>query len=181
MAKIAVLVAEDFEDSELSIPMKRLVEAGHTVEVLGVQARQKLVGKHGKAKVKTDARIVDHEPEEYDALLIPGGHSPDNLRAYPPAVEFVKCFAELGQPIAAICHGPQLLIEAGVVRGRKMTAWDSVRTDLRNAGADVFDEPVVEDEQFITSREPADLEAFCAALLHQLVIRGPRQAAHPVA
>jgi protease I len=171
MAKIAVLVGPEYEDSELMVPLKRLTEAGHEVEILGVEAGRELVGKRGKTKVKVDAAVADRRPEQYDALLIPGGHSPDHLRTDKDVIQFVKGFGTLGRPIAAVCHAPQLLIEADLVRGRRMTSWPSVRTDLRNAGADVVDEEVVEDGAFITSRKPEDLEAFSRALLDRLAHR----------
>lgn len=168
MAKIAVLLGDEFEDSEFAKPVERLEKAGHRVEVLGAEAKEKLEGKRGKKKVKTDRAIADADPSEYDALLIPGGHSPDHLRIHAPAVDFVKRFDRLGRPMAVICHGPQLLIEAGIVRGRTMTSWPSVWTDLRNAGANVVDREVVEDGHLITSRKPDDLDAFSDALLRRL-------------
>ena len=168
MAKIAALVGPEFEDAELSQPMKALKDAGHEVELLGTEAAQKLEGKRGKEKVKTDAAVTDRRPEDYDALLIPGGHSPDNLRTDENVVSFVRRFAATGRPMAVICHGPQLLIEAGVVKGRTLTSWPSVRTDLKNAGAHVVDREVCEDGNLITSRKPDDLEAFSKALLSRL-------------
>jgi protease I len=168
MAKIAVLVGPEYEDSELLVPVKRLTEAGHQVELLGTDAGRELVGKRGKSKVQVDAAVKDRRPEDYDAVLIPGGHSPDHLRIDKNMVEFVRRSADAGRPIAAVCHGPQLLIEADLVRGRRMTSWPSVRTDLRNAGAEVVDEEVVEDGPFITSRKPEDLDAFSQALLRRL-------------
>jgi protease I len=180
MAKIAVLVGPEYEDSELLVPLKRLSEAGHEVEILGTEAGRELVGKKGKTKVRVDTAVADRRPEQYDALLIPGGHSPDHLRTDKNVIELVKGFARLGRPIAAICHGPQLLIEADLVRGRRMTSWPSVRTDLRNAGAEVVDAEVVEDGAFITSRKPDDLEAFSEALLRRLAEREGRSAGQSV-
>jgi protease I len=174
MAKIAVLIGQEYEDSELTIPVERLKQAGHEVELLGVEAGQEITGKNGKAKVKVEAAVGSRRPDQYDALLIPGGHSPDHLRMEEKVVDFVKGFGATGRPIAAVCHGPQLLIEAGLVRGRTMTAWPSVRTDLRNAGAEVVDREVVEDGPIITSRQPEDLEAFSRALLGQIERRTGR-------
>jgi protease I len=162
------------------IPLKRLTEAGHQVELLGAGAGRELVGKRGKTKVQVDASVADRKPEDYDALVIPGGHSPDHLRTDRQVVAFVKRFGAIGRPIAAVCHGPQLLIEADLVRGRRMTAWPSVRTDLRNAGAEVVDEEVVEDGALITSRKPDDLEAFSRALLDRLAHREGRSAGQAV-
>ena len=174
MAKIAVLVGQEYEDSELLIPVKRLTDAGHEVELLGVDAGRELVGLKGKTKVRVDAAVGQRKPEDYDALLIPGGHSPDHLRTESDVIDFVKAFGAIGRPIAAVCHGPQLLIEADLVRGRRMTAWPSVRTDLRNAGAVVVDEEVVRDGAFITSRKPEDLDAFTRELLARLEQREGR-------
>jgi protease I len=179
MAKIACLVGPEFEDSELAIPVRRLKDADHEVELLGSEGGQELAGKRGKEVVTTDAAVKERRPDQYDALLIPGGHSPDNLRIHRDVVQFVREFGATGRPIAAVCHGPQLLIEAGLVEGVRMTSWPSVMTDLRNAGAAVVDEQVVEDRQFITSRKPDDLEAFSRALIarllegEQLVLAGP--------
>lgn len=164
-AKIAVLLGPDFEDSEFTHPVAKLREAGHEVEVLGTEANQTLEGKRHKAKVETDAAVGERQSEDYDAVLIPGGYSPDKLRTDEQMVRFVRDFDRLKRPIAAICHGPQLLIEADVVKGRTMTSWPSVRTDLRNAGAEVVDRAVCKDGHFITSRKPDDLDEFTTALL----------------
>ena len=174
MAKIAVLVGPEYEDTELMVPLKRLTEADHQVELLGTDAGRELVGKRGKTKVQVDAAVSDRRAEDYDALLIPGGHSPDHLRTSREVIEFVKQFGALGRPIAAICHGPQLLVEADLVRDHKMTAWPSVRTDLKNAGAEVVDEEVVVDGAFITSRKPEDADAFARALIDRLEHREGR-------
>ena len=166
--KIAVLLASDFEDSELTQPVEALRAAGHEVEILGSRSGESLEGKQGEASVTTDGAAKDSDPSTYDALLIPGGYSPDQLRTDEDVVDFVRRFASLGRPIAAVCHGPQLLIEAGVVAGKTMTSWPSVRTDLKNAGASVVDEEVCVDGRWITSRNPDDLPAFSRALLAQL-------------
>lgn len=166
--KIAVLLADEFEDSELTRPVDALEGAGHEVTIVGTEASQRLEGKQGDAVVTTDASIADCEPESFDALLIPGGHSPDHLRTDERMVAFTKAMVAADKPVAAVCHGPQLLIEAGVVSGKRMTSFESVRTDLRNAGADVVDEEVVIDMPFITSRKPDDLDAFGEAMLARL-------------
>jgi len=165
MARVAVLLASEYEDVELTHPVAKLREAGHEVEVLGTKANQTLEGKNHRAKVETDAAVADRKVEDYDALLIPGGHSPDKLRMDDDMVRFVRDFERLKRPIAAICHGPQLLIQGGIVDGRKMTSWPSVWTDLRNAGAEVVDQAVCKDDNLITSRKPDDLDAFTSALL----------------
>jgi protease I len=167
MAKIAMLLADDFEDSEFRIPFDRLTENGHRVEVLGSE-RKTVKGKKGDEEVRLDGRVSDHAPDDYDALVIPGGYSPDHLRMDPSVVDFVKLFSRSGKPVAAVCHGPQLLVEADVVKGYTLTSWPSVRTDLENAGARWVDEEVVVDEPFITSRKPQDLEAFSTTLLTRL-------------
>ncbi len=168
MAKIAVLLAEDFEDSEYQQPVEALKRDGHQVEVLATSRSESLTGKRGNVKVDADAEISSRKPEDFDALLIPGGYSPDHLRIDQHAVDFVRRFDKLKRPLAAICHGPQLLIEADITRGRTVTSWPSVRTDLRNAGAVVVDQDVCEDGHLITSRKPDDLPAFSAALQKQL-------------
>jgi protease I len=165
MAKVAVLLGPEFEDTEFTHPVAKLREAGHQVEVLGTKANETLEGKRHETKVETNAAVGDRQSKDYDALLIPGGHSPDNLRTDEQMVRFVRDFDRLQRPIAAICHGPQLLIEAGVVEGRTMTSWPSVRTDLRNAGANVVDSALCRDGNLITSRKPDDLDEFTAALL----------------
>lgn len=165
MARIAIALADGFEDSEFSVPCERLREAGHEVTVFGIQAGETVTGKRGKASHRLDAGAAALAPENFDALLIPGGHSPDRLRTDPGVVDFTRRFLASGKPVAAICHGPQLLIETGLIEGRRLTSWPSVRTDLINAGAEWVDQEVVSDGNLITSRKPADLPAFCAALL----------------
>ncbi len=164
---VAVVVGPDFEDSELTVPVERLREAGYRCDLVGGEAGSVLEGKKGLTVV-TDKAVADCAVSDYDALVIPGGYSPDQLRTLPPMVAFARDFARAGKPVAAICHGPQLLIEAAVVEGRRMTSWPSVRTDLINAGARWEDSEVVVDEFLVTSRKPADLEAFSRALLEQL-------------
>jgi protease I len=168
MARIAFVVGEDFEDSELRVPLDGLRQAGHSVEILGDKAGTELKGKKGKETITTDAAAETRDPDSFDALVIPGGYSPDHLRTSVGVVSFVRDFAATGKPIAAVCHGPQLLIEAEVVRGKRMTSWPSVRTDLENAGARWEDAEVVVDEPIITSRKPADLPAFTRAILEHL-------------
>ncbi|MCA9674848.1 MAG: DJ-1/PfpI/YhbO family deglycase/protease [Kofleriaceae bacterium] len=168
MSKVALLVADEFEDTELAEAKARLEDAGHDVEVLGLAAGVELVGKHGRERVVTDARVADRRAIDYDAVVIPGGRSPRRLRTEPVVVAFVAAAAARRIPIAAICHGPQLLIAAGVVRGHRMTAWRSVWDELHDAGARVLDAEVVEDGPFITSRSSHDAPAFVDALLHRL-------------
>ena len=168
MAKIAMLIGADFEDSEVTVPRSRLEEAGHEVVPLGSRAGETVTGKRGKASVEVQDAASDRDPDEFDALLIPGGYSPDHLRMDRDVVAFVLDFSATGKPIAAVCHGPQLLIEADLVRGKQVTSWPSVRRDLENAGAVWVDREVVIDDPLITSRKPDDLGAFSDALLSAL-------------
>jgi protease I len=169
--KIAIVAADGVERIELEEPRGALRGAGAHTEVLSIhhgkiEARQSDTEPAGSIPV--DRLVVDASAEDYDALLLPGGTvNPDKLRMNPDAVAFVKAFAATGKPVAAICHGPWTLVEADVVRGRRMTSWPSIRTDLRNAGAEVVDEVVCVDGQYTTSRSPADLPAFCPAIVAQ--------------
>jgi len=164
MARIAMPLAEGFEDSEFSVPYERLTDAGHDVVVIGNEGGAKVEGKRGESSAEVEATADELRAEEFDALVIPGGQSPDHLRTNAELVAFVRRFWETGRPVAAVCHGPQLLIEADVVRGKTLTSWPSVRKDLENAGAHWVDREVVEDGSLITSRKPEDLDAFCRAL-----------------
>jgi protease I len=167
-AKIACLLASGFEDSEFRIPYDRLRAAGYTVEIIGLKAGEELKGYKGKETVKAEKGIDQVKPQDYQALLIPGGQSPDHLRADPRVVQFVKAFDALKRPVAAVCHGPQLLLSARLVRGRTLTAWKTVQGDLEQAGAKVLDQAVVIDQNWITSRQPEDLEMFSEALIQAL-------------
>lgn len=168
MAKIAMPLAEDFEDSEFKQPYDRLRTAGHEVTVLGSEGSSTVKGKRGEHTATIDCRADQVKASDFDALVIPGGYSPDHLRTDAAMVEFVRSFGGLDRPIAAVCHGPQLLIEADLVRGKRMTSWPSVRKDLENAGATWVDEEVCVDGSLITSRKPSDLEAFTRTLLQRL-------------
>jgi protease I len=165
---IACILTDGFEDSEFRIPYDRLREAGYEVEIIGTEAGQSFDGKSKNETAKADVGIDDADATAYQGLLIPGGHSPDQLRADQRFVDFVKAFDATGRPLAAVCHGPQLLLTAGLVRGRTLTAWSTVQGDLRQAGAEVRDESVVVDGNLITSRKPDDLEAFSARFIQEL-------------
>ena len=165
---VVCLLGQGFEDSEFRLPYDRLRAAGVKVDVVGAKAGEELKGYRGKETVRADRGIEDVRPDQYGALFIPGGYSPDHLRADDRFVAFVKAFEATGHPIAAICHGPQLLITAELVRGRTLTAWKTVQGDLRQIGANVQDAPVVIDRNWITSRQPSDLEVFSQALLRAL-------------
>ena len=166
--KIACVLGQMFEDSEFRIPCDRLKEEGYQVDVIGLKAGEELKGYKGKEKVKADKGIDQVKADDYDALLIPGGVSPDHLRVDKRMVEFVKAFDKGGKLIAAVCHGPQLLIAAHLVKGRTLTAWQTIQDDLAQIGANVRDEPVVRDRNWITSRKPDDLKAFSDAIVEQL-------------
>lgn len=168
MARVAVVLAPDFEDPEFTEPRDALVGAGHTVDVIGTEAGAELTGKRGDASVTTDLAVGDAEAGDYDALLVPGGYSPDKLRTDADIVGFVRKVAGADVPVAAICHAGSLLIEAELVDGKRLTSWPSIRTDLVNAGAEWVDEEVVIDGRLITSRNPDDIPAFNAALLEAL-------------
>lgn len=163
--KIACILDEGFEDSEFRIPYDRLKNAGAQLTVIGKEAGAELKGKRGKEKVRTEKSIAEVKVDDFDLLLIPGGYSPDHLRADERFVKFVREFDEKTKPIAAVCHGPQLFISAGIVKGRTLTAWQTVQDDLEAAGATVRDEPVVRDRNWITSRKPQDLEQFSRAIV----------------
>ena len=169
--KIAILATDGFEQAELTDPKKNLEQAGAKVDILSIKSGE-IKGwdktDWGKS-VKVDRLVTDAQPAEYDALVLPGGQiNPDKLRMDKNAFDFVKQFVETGKPVAAICHGPWTLIEAGVVRGKTMTSWPSVHTDLANAGANWVDKEVVQDGNLITSRKPEDIPAFSNKLIEAL-------------
>ena len=168
MAKVAFIMDEMFEDSEFQVPYERVKEAGHEPVVIGLKAGKDLAGKKGKVRVTTDAAISDVDPSEFDALVIPGGYSPDKIRVEPKMAEFTRQFDAEGKPIAAICHAGWMLAEANLLKGKTVTSWPSIKTDLINAGANWVDQEVVEDGNIITSRKPDDLEAFTKTLLAQI-------------
>ncbi len=164
--RIACVLGEGFEDSEFRVPYDRLKAAGHEVVVIGTKKGERVAGKGGKESIDADVSIDEVRPDSFGALLIPGGYSPDHLRADDRFVEFTKGFAS--KPVLAICHGPQLLMTAGMVRGRTMTAWKTVMDDLRHAGAAVVDREVCVDKNLVTSRKPDDLDAFVRESLRLL-------------
>lgn len=164
--KVACLLGQDFEDSEFRKPYDALVKAGHVVDIIGQKAGERLRGKRGKEEVTADKSISDVNPSDYDLLFIPGGYSPDHLRADERFVRFVRAFDDARRPIAAVCHGPQLMMTAGIVHeGRTLTAWKTIQDDLKCTGAEVKNEPVVVEGNWVTSRQPDDLEQFSRAIL----------------
>lgn len=166
--RIAILVAKGFEQVELTEPRRALDEAGAATTVISPEMGMVRAWNETDwgIEVPVDQVLAQADADDYDALLLPGGvMNPDYLRREPKAVEFVKAFMEAGKPVAAICHGPWLLAEAEVVAGRRLTSFSSIKTDLRHAGADWVDEPVVVDNNLITSRKPADIQAFNQAII----------------
>jgi protease I len=161
--RVAILVADGFEQSELFEPKKALETAGAKTTIVSPES-QAVKGwndkQWGKA-ISVDMPLTSAKPEQFDALLLPGGvMNPDKLRMNDSAVKFVKAFVDSGKPVAAICHGPWTLVEADAVRGRKLTSWPSLKTDIRNAGGKWTDEEVVVDKGLVTSRKPTDIPAF---------------------
>jgi protease I len=168
---VAILVAHGFEKSELASPKQALEDAGAKVHIISPErgtVRSWYKGDWDE-KWPVDVRVAEADPDDYDALVLPGGvMNPDKLRQIPEAVEFVRTFFETDKPVAAICHGQVTLVEAGVVSGRRMTSYKAIRTDLENAGAEWVDKQVVMDGKLITSRHPGDLEAFNSKLIEAI-------------
>ena len=168
--KIAILVDNGFEQVEMTEPRKALEEAGAGTDLVSPQQGQVKGWDHtqwGK-QFDVDVPLTGANPEDYDALLLPGGvMNPDHLRQNTQAVDFVRAFVNSGKPIAAICHGPWTLIEAGAARGREMTSWPSLKTDLKNAGARWVDREVVTDNGIVTSRKPDDIPAFNRKMIEE--------------
>lgn len=179
-AKILILATDGFEYSELTEPKKTLEERGATV-ILASPKLDPIEGESGgesKGTVKPDATLNDVEAGDFDALMLPGGQrNPDSLRLEEDAVALVEAFAGAGKPIAAICHGPWLLVEADIVKDKTVTSWPSIRTDLRNAGGNVVDQEVAVDGNIITSRNPDDIPAFTEALIAAIEGEAARAAA----
>jgi protease I len=167
--RIAILAEEDFEDSELMEPLRAMKDAGARVVVVGSGSKKSYKGKRGSATITADTTADKVKADEFDAVIIPGGYAPDKMRLQQSMIELVRKAHDLGKIIAAVCHGPQLLISAGIVRGRRLTSWPSVAVDLKNAGATWVDESVVRDGNIITSRKPADLPRFNKAIIEALL------------
>jgi protease I len=168
--KIAILVADGFEQVELTGPKQALEESGAQTHIISPNKDAVQGWNHfdHADRFPVDVTLEQVNPDNYDALLLPGGvANPDQLRTQPKAVQFVKSFFAAGKPVAAICHGPWTLIEAGAVQGRKLTSWPSLQTDLKNAGADWVDQEVVVDNGLITSRNPHDIPAFNRRMIEE--------------
>ena len=166
--KVAILATDGFEQSELTEPRKALEEAGAATEIVSPKEGRVRGCNHTEwgGEVKVDQPLKGADARNYDALVLPGGvMNPDNLRTNAGAVAFVKAFFEAGKPVAAICHGPWTVIESGAAKGHRMTSWPSLKTDIKNAGAEWVDEDVVVDGTLVTSRKPDDLPAFNRALV----------------
>jgi protease I len=166
--RIAILVEQGFEDAELTETLRAMKEAGARVMVVGSGSQKSYKGKRGVAEVKVDADADRVRADYFDAIIIPGGYAPDKMRLHKPMIDLVRKAHDSGRLVAAICHGPQLLISAEIVRGRKVTSWPSIAIDLENAGALWFDEAVIKDGNLITSRQPADISEFNAAIIEAL-------------
>jgi protease I len=169
--KVAILATDGFEQAELLRPLQALRDEGAQVEVISLKPGEIQGFDHLRPdkKVPVDKELERARPDDYDALVLPGGaNNPDQLRTRPEVQIFVRTFADTGKPLAAICHAPWILIDAGLAKNRRLTSWPTIRQDLRNAGAEVVDQEVVVDQGLITSRGPDDLPAFCAKLVEEI-------------
>ncbi len=178
--KVAIIATDGVEAVELTEPKKALEHAGATVHVISLKTGQIRGFNHGDPgpAIKVDKAIGDVKASDYDDLVLPGGvANPDQLRTHQEVVQFVKSFVDSGKPVAAICHGPWMLIEAGAVKGRTMTSWPSLKTDIANAGGHWVDKEVVSDRGMITSRSPHDIPAFNKAILEEFSRGAPMKAA----
>jgi protease I len=172
--RIAILVEQEFEDSELSGPRDALVAAGATVVMVGPISGAEYRGKRGEAVVTSELAAGSARMKDFDALVIPGGHAPDKMRMRHAMVDLTRDAMDANKPVAAICHGPQLLISANALRGRTLTCWPSIAIDVKNAGGLYVDKPVVEDGNLITSRKPDDVRAFSEAIVRAVAGRKPQ-------
>ena len=166
--RIALLVENDFEDTELTGPRDALRAAGATVVIVGPTANTEFKGKKLGTVVTSDLAAGSAKPNDFDAVVIPGGYAPDKMRMRHAMVDFTRDMYEAGKPVAAICHAPSLLISANAVRGRTLTCWPSIAVDVKNAGGLYVDKPVVEDGNLITSRKPDDVPMFSEAIIRAL-------------
>ncbi len=168
MSKIAVIIDDYFEDSEYTEPVNAFKENGHEIIHVGLEKGKTVKGKKQQTPVVIDESVNKTGADHFDALFIPGGYSPDQLRAHPGAVAFAREFMQKNKPVFSICHGPQLLISADVIQGRTLTGWTSILQDIKNAGATFVDKSVVTDGNLVTSRNPNDLPDFIHAALEKL-------------
>jgi protease I len=172
--RVAILVEDEFEDRELTGPLDALRAAGAAVTIVGPTRGASFRGKRGDATVTSDMAAGEARMRDFDALVIPGGHAPDKMRLRHAMVDLARDAMEAGKPVAAICHGPQLLISANALRGRTLTCWPSIAIDVKNAGGLYVDKPVVEDGNLITSRKPDDVRVFSDAIVRAVAARTPR-------
>lgn len=168
MKKIAFLVTDGFEDIEVKVPYDRLKTLGYKTVIVGTTEGREITGKRGKVRYRTELSIESVTSEDFDAIIIPGGYSPDKLRVNSQVVDFVREFYSTNKPIAAICHGPQLLITARVLNGHQVTGWESIAVDIENAGGDYVDDSVVIDRNIISSRKPKDIPQFIDAIISEI-------------
>ena len=173
--QVAILVEQKFEDSEFQIPYKALQQAGAKVTVLGSRMNEKYQGKEGQVSIKPDGTFTEAQATDFDAVVITGGMAPDTMRTNANAVKFVQDAMDLGILVAAVCHGPQMLIEGDLLKGKNATGFVAIRKDMINAGANYHDEPLVVDGNLITSRQPGDLAIFATAILTRLGLHIPEQ------
>lgn len=166
--KVAILIENGVEDAEFTVPYNGLKQAGMEVVVLGGRMNEKYKGKQGKVSIQADATTTEAIASEFDAVVIPGGMAPDKMRRNPNTVRFVQEAVQQGKWVAAVCHGPQMLIEGDLLKGKRITGFRAIRKDIINAGADFKDEALVVDGNLITSREPGDLAIFTTAILSRL-------------
>ncbi len=174
--KVAFLIENGVEDAEFQVPYQGLKSAGIEVVILGSRTNEKFVGKQGQVAVQADATTTEANPAEFDAVIIPGGMAPDRMRVNPNTVRFVQEIFGQGKLVAAVCHGPQVLIEGDLLRGKQATGFIAIRKDMINAGANYIDEPLVIDDNLITSRQPGDLPIFTTAILSRLGYGGQEAA-----
>ncbi len=168
--RVAFLFTEGAEQVEVTEPLEAVKKAGADVDIVSLEEGEVEMWNHFDKgdKIKADKAVADADASDYDGLVLPGGvANPDQLRADQDAVKFVRAFFEQDKPVGVICHGPWMLVETGVAKGRKLTSWPSLQTDLKNAGAEWVDEEVVVDNGLVTSRKPDDLKAFCAKIVEE--------------
>jgi protease I len=168
VALVGILIDEMFEDVEYKKPAESFKKAGHSLVHIGLREGQTVKGKRYRTPVTIEKSVSDIDVDEIDALLIPGGCSPDHLRGYDSAVKFVQDYFKTGKPVFAICHAPQILITANLLEGRRVTGWRSIIQDIKNSGAQFVDSEVVEDGNLISSRGPRDIPSFINASLNKL-------------